>query len=318
MTDPLIVLVSTVQSVLAVDVHTGRYEVVDRGRGIYFGIARRDHARPIIGARRSGLVAEGRPSESAVLIELTSPGPDTNVIEAPVPLRDVHQVIDHRGDLFVVCSYDERVVIRTTDDRWLSWSPFPGSTADKHHVNSIRIEHGVIHLVAHNWDKPSQVRRYRLPEGGWPDPAGDDDVAEIELEYLGSTELGRMAHDIWLQPDGVVVSSSGEGLIRSSSGEEVFVGGFNRGLVVTPDRIVAGRSLNAERGRRATADAHLVVFDREWNHLRDILLPGEGMVMEVRAPGLIDECDGHHDDEPWTFTERGGWNRLPVKVGARV
>jgi len=309
--EPLVALVSTVQSVLAIDLHTARYEVLDRGRGIYYGIARRS-GPPMVAARREGMAHGGRPSGGAVLLTLDTSGPPTAALDPPIPLRDVHQMIDHDGNTLIVCSRDEQIVIHTPDDRWLRWNPIPESVDDAHHVNSILVADGIVHLLAHNWDQPSEVHRYRWPAHGFA-AFGPGPTPQVELELLDSTTIGNMAHGIWPGSDSLAVASSAEGLIRWSDGRSVRVGGFTRGLAVTPDRIVVGRSLDAPRDERATADADLAVFDRSWNHLRDIILPGEGMVLDIRVPGVDDECDSAHDDEPWRFSPRGGWHRLPVR-----
>jgi hypothetical protein len=264
-----------------------------------------------VATRREGIDSDGRPDEPGAVLRLSTRGAPAELLEPPLAIRDVHQMIEHDGCWFIVCSHDEKLVIRR-DDEWWEWWPIPDSTTDEHHVNSIVADGESLHVLAHNWDEPSAIHHFHWPRGGPPvDRSGA--VPRVSPELLGSTILGHQAHNLWIDGDHITVCSSAEGAIVSTDQSRVEVGGYPRGLAVTAERILVGRSLPAPRASRATADAELAVYDRDWRHLRDIILPGEGMVLDVRVPGAVDECDLGRDDEPWRFSERGGWFRLPVR-----
>lgn len=270
-----IALVATSQSLLALDLATGVARVVDTGRGLYYGIGYSDEAL-FVGARH-GFVAdkEDRSREDGSILVYDYDLQLREVLKAPFPLRDIHQIAFHAGRLWVACSYDDLIAIY--DGRhWERWYPALQDDAqpDRYHFNSIFFDGDELYLLAHQYG----------PSAAWRCDART-------LTVLEKIPLGEKAHNLWKLAGVLHACSSGSGAIESAGGWRLSVGAFPRGVAITEDLILVGLSEVAERQRRGLTTGSVRVFDREWNLLRDIRLPGHGLVLEIRLPGRRDLCN---------------------------
>lgn len=260
-------LVTTSRSLLLVDTASGQYRPIHRGAGLYYGLA----ATP----RHTLAAARGRMVSSA-----TDPAHERGEIlvfdrrlglvdtwQAPFPLRDIHEIKWHRGHLWVTCSYDNMVAIRSPAGQWQAWYPLgePESPPrDRNHFNSLALEGDALWLLAHNRGA-SEILHFRLPD----------------RTLLGRYLLGQQAHNLWRHGRGWATCSSAEGRIVAQDGLGVDTGAFPRGIAPLPDGWAVGLSQLAERDQRDYCDGQLALYDRRWRRVHAITLPGEGLVLDL-------------------------------------
>lgn len=153
------------------------------------------------------------------------------------------------------------------------------------HFNSVHRVNDQIFLVAHNYDRPSEVW-----ELSWPDLV----VQGVEICQ------SSWAHNYWECELGRIICNSKEGSIYEiNSGETIWHSGENnamtRGLAATDDHIFVGYSSHNIRKQRNWKTGGIWVIDRKTLKTIDkILLPGAGDVHEIRLVGLPDAC---HNDQ---------------------
>jgi hypothetical protein len=153
------------------------------------------------------------------------------------------------------------------------------------HFNSVHRVGDRIYVVAHNYERPSEVW-----ELAWP-----------ELEVLGSkASQAAWAHNVWPGEHGLVICDSKHGslydlnsqtTIWRSSEESV----MTRGLAVSSEYIFVGSSMLNKRKDRYWKTGGVWVVDRtSLKTLDKITLPGAGDVHEIR---LVDVPDACHNSE---------------------
>jgi hypothetical protein len=159
------------------------------------------------------------------------------------------------------------------------------------HFNSVHREGDKIYVVAHNYDRPSEV--WIL---SWPD-----------LRVLNHISTGAgWAHNIWIGEYGTVIcDSKNGGLYEVSSDQTIWRSDrqpvMTRGLAVSPDYIFIGRSLHNRRKERFWKDGGVWILDRRTLRIvDDISLPGAGDVHEIRLIGSTDAC---HNDQVFSFED---------------
>lgn len=267
-------LVTTSHSVLLIDSESGSANVVERGRGLYYGIAYSDQAIYIAARERPITPKDERASENGSILVYNYDLKLTDVLTAPFPLRDLHQLAYDDGRLWIACAYDDLIAIYD-GETWERWRPLavePGE-ADRYHLNSIAFFDHKLYLLAHN-NGPSEIWQFSLPD------------RTLERRVA----LGELAHNIWLEGDEVYTCNSGQGRIESSGGWQIEVGGFPRGIAITDDQVFVGISEVVERRQRDFTSGSVLVLNREWQPVREIRLPHEGLVLEIRALGVKDKC----------------------------
>lgn len=168
------------------------------------------------------------------------------------------------------------------------------SSANYAHFNSILVEGERIHLLCHNdtmkGGRRSEIlvcdRRFRVLEK-IPTPFGS-------------------AHNLVLL-DGEYVSCDSQHSAVASLARKLHVfENFTRGLSVTDRHVVVGESAYGERSLRARMAGWVSYFDRDWNPVGRLELPG--MVQEIRAL--------HEPD--WGLSEDlARIRRRPARVPAR-
>ncbi|HEX6794481.1 MAG TPA: hypothetical protein VF304_11575 [Casimicrobiaceae bacterium] len=277
------VLATTSQSLLLVDCSTGESRVLHRGAGLYYGIARISSGFAVAARRRLVSSQTPREEERACILHIDRDLRLREVLEAPFPLRDVHQIAWFDERLWVTCSFDDMIAIY--DGRaWERWIPeFPPVADparpvrdvqnDRHHFNSFFVAEDEVGLLAHNHG-PSDVhffdRRTR--------------------SFRSTISLGRQAHDIWRDGNAVITCSSIEGKVVGSNGWEVTTGGFPRGVCFDARNRAIGISALSERGHRDFASAAIAVYDPYWRPLHYVQLVREGMVLD-----LVQSTDAEFD-----------------------
>ncbi len=153
------------------------------------------------------------------------------------------------------------------------------------HFNSVHRQGDKIYVVAHNYERPSEV--WTLT---WPN-----------LDVVGTKTTGAgWAHNIWLGEQGMVICDlKNSALHEVDSARTIWRAEqqprMTRGLAVSKDFIFVGCSLHNPRLERYWKDGGVWVLDRaSLRTLSRIDLPGLGDVHEIRLVGEADAC--HNDD----------------------
>jgi predicted SAM-dependent methyltransferase len=271
------ILITTSHSLLLVNVENGSVNVIDRGRGLYYGIAHSDEAIYVAARGRHITTKAERATETGSILKFDHELRLVAELRAPFPLRDLHQIVFIEGKLWMTCAYDDCVTI-FDGQTWEQWRPVPKTDpeADQFHFNSLYFHGQDIYLLAHN-NGVSDVWQFRMP----------DRTLQRRIA------LGEFAHNIWLEGDAIFTCNSGRGRIESSDGRQITVGGFPRGIAITDEHVLVGISETVERSQRDFTSSTILVLNREWQPVREIRLPHEGLVLEIRAPGFEDRCYPH-------------------------
>ena len=159
------------------------------------------------------------------------------------------------------------------------------------HFNSVHRVGDRVYVVAHNYEKPSEV--WVL---SWP---GLEVVDRIVTN-------AAWAHNVWESELGLVICDSKHGSLHDViSGETVWKSddpmAFTRGLAVSEDYIFVGSSHYQERKERYWKSGKVWILDRKTLRLVDVIpLPGSGDVQELRIVGQVDEC---HNGEVITLPD---------------
>jgi hypothetical protein len=260
-------LVTTSRSILHVDVATRAVSAVDRGAGLYYGVA--EYAGQFYIAARRRMVSSDVPAgdERGEIVVLNRTLSKIDTLSAPFPLRDMHEIAWHKAKLWVTCAFDNMIAI-FDGHNWQRWYPLgkPASEPyDRNHINSLHFEYDTVVLLTHNWGS-SVLHFFAL----------DTLVQEREIA------LGRQAHNIWHEGGEYRTCSSGEGRLLGDKNFCVQTGGFPRGVAKSDGMICVGVSEWAERGQRDFTTGFLRFFSADWRNLFDLALPGEGLILDIQ------------------------------------
>ena len=264
------VIATTSQSVLVVDCSTGRGSVLHRGSGLYYGIARIESGFAIAARRRLVSSLVPRPDERGCILVFDGNFRESSVLEAPFPLRDVHQIAWFDRRLWVTCSHDDQIAI-WDGVGWERWLP-EGTSAtdgdsvepDRYHYNSFYAAGDEFAVVAHNHG-PSIVHFFGVGTRSW----------------RRSMPLGNQAHNLWREGDAYVTCSSIEGRLVADTGWELRTGGFPRGVACTSSERAIGISALRERGQRDWMSAAIAIYDTSWRLSHYVHLVREGMLLDL-------------------------------------
>ena len=171
---------------------------------------------------------------------------------------------------------------RISPSRWdrLALDDFPGD-----HLNSVFARHDHLYVVAHRFNKGSQLAVFSLP-----------DLRLIEVKSWGRVSG---LHNIFVTDDGrkIACHSAGSSLIDLTDNRILWESGtasYTRGLAVTSDHILIGNSAESGRGLRRHSMSGLSILDRRTWQASDYLALGPyGHVNEVRLLDVADEA--HHE-----------------------
>jgi hypothetical protein len=266
--EPIWLLVTTSKSLLLIDPQSGRGYRIDEGRGLYYGIAI-DEDQIWVGAR-CRLVSSSIPQdeERGQILLFDRHWRCDALPPAPFPLRDIHQILLHQGQLWVTCSFDNAVAIYDdTRGEWSLWHPLgipQGEPKDLNHFNTLAIFDQRLCVVAHN-KGDSDLLFFQLPDGALVD----------------SIRLGNQAHNVWRRGPAWAMCSSGEGKLVGTDGWTVETGGFPRGIAFLGAEICVGISEIAERAQRDFTTSQLALFNDRWELQQRIQLIDEGLLLEI-------------------------------------
>lgn len=259
-------LLTTSHSFLLIDTESGSIHPLDRGHGLYYGIARR--ADQIYVAARNRMVSSAIPHEEerGEILIFDRHLKRCGSIQAPFPLRDLHEIAWHDGRLWATTSFENAVAVYD-GERWEQWfplGPHPEGAKDVNHFNSFMFDEDKVWVMAHNH--------------------GDSELLAFSLktrELVQRIALGKCAHNMWRENGGITICSSLEGKLLGTSGFALETGGFPRGVAFDGNTRCVGISELAERSARDLTTGKLMVYDRQWNLQKEISLPGEGLVLDL-------------------------------------
>ena len=262
------VVVSTSHSILCVDLKTGIFFPLHRGRGLYYGITNSDSLF-MIGARNRMVSSCESPEreQGEILIFNKSFEFLSSVKPGYFSLRDIHDVSWSDGCLWVACSYDNMVAI-WNGSHWKQWYPLGRDDCvplDKNHFNTFFFEGDFIWIVAHN-KGASELLKFNKKS------------LELESRVL----LGYQAHNLWREGEIIYTCSSGEGAIVGTNGFRIETGGFPRGVAFGHGLRCVGISELAERNSRDLTNAKIALFDSSWDYISEIELPNEGLILDIK------------------------------------
>jgi O-antigen chain-terminating methyltransferase len=263
-------LVTTSQSLLLVDTDSGSYAALDRGRGLYYGIAEAGGKLFVASRQRAVSSNTERDSERGQILVFDRRLQPLGLLAAPFPLRDLHEIAWHGGKLYASCSHDNMVAIYDGAN-WEQWFPLGGSLddgqgpGDVNHFNSFFFESGRVWVLAHNRG-PSELLAFSLETH----------------ELVERVNLGNSAHNIWREGGHLFTCSSIDGKLVGENGFVLDTGGFPRGVAFAAGLRCVGVSAMAERMARDFTTGKLALYDDAWQWQKDIVLQDEGLVLDVR------------------------------------
>jgi len=259
-------LLTTSHSFLLLDTDSGVSYPLDRGHGLYYGIAR--HKDKIYVAARQRLVSSeiDQANERGEILIFDQSLQTCGKLCAPFPLRDMHEIAWHDGKLWVASSFDDMVAIYDGAD-WEQWFPLgvdADGPRDVHHFNSFMFDTERIWILAHN--------------------RGSSELLAFSINTRAPVEriaLGNCGHNIWLENQQLLTCSSMEGKLLGNTGFVLETGGFPRGVAFDRKCRCVGISAMAERKERDLTTGKLMIFDRDWKLQKEIELPEEGLILDM-------------------------------------
>ncbi|KQV88702.1 hypothetical protein ASD15_26860 [Massilia sp. Root351] len=258
------VLVTTSQSLLLIDTDTGHAHRIDSGRGLYYGLA--CHGDRIYVAARRRLVSSEVPSadERGEILMFDRGLRYCGSLQAPFPLRDLHEIAWHGGKLWATASHDDMIAIYDGAN-WEQWYPLATEgQGDVHHFNSFMFEDGLVWILAHNRGA-SDLLAFSL------------DTRELVQRHV----LGNCSHNIWREQGQLYTCSSAESRVMGQDGFTLETGGFPRGVAFDADSRCIGISTLSERKARDFNAGALLLTDRQWQRRHELALDDEGLVLDV-------------------------------------
>jgi len=254
---------------MIINVETGLANYIEHGRGLYYGIAYSED-EVFVAARRSVITPkELRDKESGVILVFGYDMVLRDILTPPFPLRDMHQIAYFDKKLWVTCAFDDMVAIYDGAN-WQKWYPRDrkDDSKDYYHFNSIYYNNSDLYILAHNYG-PSEVFKFRYSD----------------LELKDVFVIGNKSHNIWESNGYIYTCDSDNGKIVNNNGWEKIVGKFPRGMAVTSQLCIVGLSEEFERSQRGFTTSSILILDQNWNVKSEILLPKEGLILEIRVPG---------------------------------
>lgn len=263
---PQQLLVTTSRSLLLVEPHSGRIERMHSGAGLYYGID--IGADRILVAARNRMVSSTDPiqAERGEILVFDRQMQLIGSIGAAFAFRDLHQIRTFAGRLYATCSFDNMIAVKQ-EGVWMQWHPLGKPSAepwDVNHFNTVEFIDGQLSVLAHNHGA-SEILLF------------DPETHELSRRIA----LGMQAHNVWKHGTEWRVCSSAEGCLLGSEGFRVETGGFPRGIWIGPNHSIVGVSELAERQARDFTHGKLLVYDASWRRCDEILLDGEGLVLDI-------------------------------------
>lgn len=259
-------LVTTSVSFLKVNIKTYEVSVIHRGYGLYYGITKAKNYYMVAARRR--MVSSDIPmdAERGVILLFNNKLEKVDEIEAPFPLRDMHEIKWFDNKLWVTCSYDNMIAI-LEGKNWKRWYPLGEPIEepfDKNHFNSFYFQVNSIWILAHN--------------------KGDSELLEFDLKTLelkSKISLGKQAHNIWKDGEVFYTCSSAESKLVGTNGWELFTNGFPRGIAFSKKKIFVGVSEFEERKKRDYTTGKILIFKRDWELEKVLSIENEGLILDL-------------------------------------
>jgi hypothetical protein len=170
------------------------------------------------------------------------------------------------------------------------------------HFNSVHREGNKIYVVAHNYERPSEVWELTFPE----------------LEVISSLACNAgWAHNIWIGERGMVICDSKNGCLHEVISDKTIWKSkeqpvMTRGLAVSKDHIFIGCSSHNPRLERYWKDGVIWILDRTTLQAVDrITLPGVGDIHDIRLIDCFDVC---HNDQVLTLKDLAPLKRISPMI----
>jgi hypothetical protein len=286
----LYVLISTPGFIIYHDTHSAKSEIIESGRGNYYGITWSETGLELA-LCHSGVdhqsfadLASYATSEKGYL----TIGQQTTwqFLSAPHQVLWVDDMIvitnTGRNALAKLNPRDHSIVQYRYDA--ILWDRLSSTSFDGAHFNSLYRKGDTLYALAHNFNKGSYI---------------------LELDWPSLQEKGRRGvrnatgvHNIWIDETGRLIAcdSNNGALIDADTAEMLWSnpssGGYTRGLAATGEVILVGHSDNSPRADRRSSETGLWILDRRDFRMLDYQYLGHfGGVQDVR---IVDEPDLCH------------------------
>ena len=154
------------------------------------------------------------------------------------------------------------------------------------HLNSLFLHRDQLHVIAHNYDRGSELIRFFWPEM---------DVIRIQKTSA------QMAHNIWVTDEGqrVICDSMRGAVIDADSNDLLWQCEVprvvTRGLASDGRHVFIGQSAIGSREQRTSRESRVWVVElASWKTLDSISLPNSGNIHDLRLIDQPDHCHHRH------------------------
>jgi len=259
------IIVTTSHSVILFDAELRNSTKIHYGSGLYYGIAELNEYIYI--ACRNNLNCYDNDKENCQLIVFDRAFKEVKRISPSFEFGDVHGILTINNEIWCTSTADNSIAIWNSESNiWRKWYPLSERGQDINHFNTIvKLCKNRIGLVAHN--------------------KGDSVLYTFDLEPLQLLEtkaLGVHAHNFWLDNNhNVFTCSSALGYLINSNSKIIQIGSFPRGVAYNGRHYLVGVSELSSREKRNETNGYIRIYDKDWLHMYDIILPEEGMVLDI-------------------------------------
>jgi len=260
-------LITTYKYLIVFNLVKKKWEVVHKGEGIYYGIAKYKDLI-IVGKRNNpNKTNEDMSNYSGSFLILNHNLKIIDEIKPTFPIRDLHGINVYDNKLWATCSFDNMVAIYDFNtNQWSYWNPNEeaniisivdnnfinnlqkNKTRGQYHYNTIIFNNNTINLMAHNF--------------------GDSEVYYFNydnLKFIKKISLGTKAHNLWLNDD-EIFTLSGDGYIKSNKGFSFQIEGYPRGYFKNDNKIFIGVCHNLERKDRILDSFFVRTYDHSYKN----------------------------------------------------
>lgn len=268
----MLLLVSTPLHILQVDTVTGDVKVIRSGDGYYYGVTCSEDQIVLSHSGGSLQYFSLKGHNVHTIKHLIQPHQlewIDNCVVVTNTGKNRLSIFDNNGD------FDKDVFLNR-----ITWDNKDGERIGNH-FNSVHKVNERLYVVAHNYDRNSEI--YQL---NWP---------ELEVIKI-TTSVANWAHNYWSCEWGELICDSKNGsLYEMSSKNTVWStneeNSITRGLAATASHVFVGSSENCGRKERPWTTGTIWILDRSSLRTIDkIVLPGSGEIREIRLIDAHDDC----------------------------
>lgn len=265
-------LVSTPMQIFLVDENSNNISIQRSGDGYYFGITHRKNV--VVLSHSGGYLQFFRKNSKPFFTEKH--------------LYQPHQIEWSENKILVtntgrncISVFNENGMLE--QDIYLNEIRWDDKNVNRkgNHFNSVHKYGENVYVVAHNYERPSEIW-----ELSWPELR----VIDVHKCHAG------WAHNIWVSDLGIVVCDSKNNCLRNISTNEILWQSdenktLTRGLAVNDECIFVGYSSISERRERFWKSGGIFLVDRNsFKTIEKIPIPGSGDLYEIRILDKRDEC----------------------------